>query len=84
MLMAQKLQNDHGEIMSALDKAYSDRSKMIDVINENGDVHILVKKFNLLLFDLFKKKSAKSLAKMAAEALLNFIEHLKGTGELNS
>jgi len=56
----------------------------LDVINENGDVHILVKKFNLLLFDLFKKKSAKSLAKMAAEALLNFIEHLKGTGELNS
>ena len=38
MLMAQKLQNDHEEIMSALDKAYSDRSKMIDVINENAKI----------------------------------------------
>ncbi len=40
MLMAQKLQNDHEEIMSALDKAYSDRSKMIDSINENAKLMI--------------------------------------------
>jgi hypothetical protein len=55
----------------------------LHVINENGDIAVLVKRFNIMLFELFKKKSCKSLAKMAASALLDFVSSLKESGELN-
>lgn len=54
----------------------------LHVINENGDIQVLIKRFNLLLFDLNKKKSSKHLAKLGSGALLKFIEQLKHSGEL--
>ncbi len=54
----------------------------LHVINENGDIQVLVKRFNVLLFELNKKKSLKSLAKIAASALLTFVESLRHSGEL--
>lgn len=56
----------------------------LHVINENGDIHVLVKRYNVSLLDLHKKKSAKVLAKMGADVILNFIHELKKTGELRS
>lgn len=52
------------------------------MINENGDIAHLVKKFNISLIDSHKKRSSKALAKMGADAILGFIEVLKASGEL--
>jgi hypothetical protein len=54
----------------------------LDVINENGDIHVLIKKFTMNLLDHHKKKSSKTLAQMGADALSNFIAKLKSTGDL--
>lgn len=70
----------------ALDKQHQILCRKIkahlSVMNENGDIQVLVKRFNILLFDLSRKKSCKALAKMGAESLLKFIEELKNAGEL--
>ena len=65
--------------MLSLEKKIKSR---LDVINENGDIHVLIKKFNISLLDSHKKKSAKAIAKLAAESILKFVEFLKATGEL--
>jgi hypothetical protein len=70
---------EHTQAVTALEKQIKAK---LDVLNENGDIHVLIKKFNLVLCDLFKKKSSKSLAKMGADALLRCIEGLKSSGEL--
>lgn len=55
----------------------------LNVINENGDIQVLVKRFNIILLELNRKKSFKAIARLGAEALLKFIEELKNSGELN-
>ena len=55
----------------------------LSVVNENGDIQVLVKRFNIILLELSRKKSFKVIAKMGADALLSFIEELKSSGELN-
>lgn len=55
----------------------------LSVINENGDIQVLVKRFNIILLELNRKKSFKTIAKLGADALLRFIEELKNSGELN-
>lgn len=52
------------------------------VMNENGDIQVLVKRFNIILLDLSRKKSFKTIAKMGADSLLSFIYELKEAGEL--
>ena len=69
---------NQGEIKE-LEKKIKSR---LDVINENGDIAHLVKKFNISLIDSHKKRSSKALAKMGADAILGFIEVLKASGEL--
>jgi hypothetical protein len=68
-----------GKEQEALAKKIKSR---LSVINENGDVQVLVKRFNIILLDLHRKKSIKTIAKMGADALLMFIEELKSSGEL--
>jgi hypothetical protein len=54
----------------------------LNVINENGDIQVLVKRFNIILLELHRKKSFKAIARLGADALLAFIEELKNSGEL--
>ena len=56
----------------------------LDVLNENGDIHVLIKRFNLTLLEGHKKKSSKQLALLGAESMMKFIQELKANGELKS
>lgn len=79
-----KLKLEH---LSSKDKEQQVIAKKIkarlSVMNENGDISVLVKRFNIILLELNRKKSFKTLAKMGADSLLGFIHELKASGELN-